>query len=72
MKTLKDLAKQIKETGIVTRKFSEQCEHIGGVDGFIKFHDGKIFPMRQCTLNMKKGVNNSFEYIDSVTINLNK
>lgn len=72
MKTLKELAKQIAETGIVTRKFSEECQHIGGVDGFIKFHDGKIFPMRQCILNMKISSNGSFEFIDSVTIDLNK
>jgi hypothetical protein len=71
MKTLKDLAKQIGTTGIVTRKFTEDCKHIGGADGFIKFYDGKIFPMRQCTLNMKK-TESGFEYIDSVQINLNK
>lgn len=71
MKSLKDLAKQIRTTGIVTRKFTEECSIIGsGENALVKFFDGKIFKSTQCTFNMKKS--NGFEYIDSVTIDLNK
>lgn len=72
MKTLKDLANQIKTTGIVTRDFTEGSRHDGN---HIIFHDGKIFPISQCTLNMDSYTTNNgtvVEFIKSVTINLNK
>lgn len=68
MKTLKNLVKQITETNTVTRSFGESDRH---ENGYVIFSDGKSFPIRQCTLNMKK-TDTGFEYIDSVTINLNK